>query len=48
MEKLNQTIIYGSESKQLECEIVRDHLIPQWDKKEHDSISIPFEAIIIS
>ena len=37
MEKLNQTVIYGSESKQLECEIVREHLIPQWDKKEHDS-----------
>ena len=37
MEKLNQTVIYGSESKQLECEIVRDHLIPQWDKKEHES-----------
>ena len=37
MEKLNQTIIYGSESKQLECEIVREHLIPQWNKEEHDS-----------
>ena len=37
MEKLNQTVIYGSESKQLECEIVREHLIPQWDKKEHES-----------
>ena len=37
MEKLNQTIIYSSKSKQLECEIVREHLIPQWDKKEHES-----------
>ena len=37
MEKLNQTVIYSSESKQLECEIVREHLIPQWNKEEHDS-----------
>ena len=40
MEKLNQTVIYGSESKQLECEIVREHLIPQWDKKEHESFRL--------
>ena len=37
MEKLNQTIIYQSEDKHLDCEIVREHLIPQWDKKEHNS-----------
>ena len=40
MEKLNQTVIYGSESKQLECEIIREHLIPQWDKKEYDSFRL--------
>ena len=37
MEKLNQTVIYGSESKQLECEIVREHLIPQWNKEDYNS-----------
>ena len=37
MEKLNQTVIYSSESKQLECEIVREHLIPQWNKEDYNS-----------
>ena len=37
MEKLNQTIIYQSEDKHLDCEIVREHLIAQWDKNEHNS-----------
>ncbi len=37
MEKLNQTIIYQSEVKHLDCEIVREHLISQWDEKEHNS-----------
>ena len=37
MEKLNQTIIYQSEDKHLDCEIIREHLIPQWDKHEHNS-----------
>ena len=37
MEKLNQTIIIQSEDKHLDCEIVREHLIPQWDEKEYNS-----------
>ena len=37
MEKLNQTCGIIDEGYELECEIVREHLIPQWDKKDYNS-----------
>ena len=37
MERLNQNIIYQAKDKDLDCDIVREHLIPQWDKQEFES-----------
>ncbi|MBT3664216.1 hypothetical protein HOA87_08445 [bacterium] len=37
MEKVNQSIIYRNRGSDLDCEVVREHSIFQWDKKEFES-----------
>ncbi len=37
MKELNQTTSFGTENKDLDCEIVREHLIPFWEMEEINS-----------
>jgi len=48
MEKVNQSIIYRNKDSDLDCEIVREHSIFQWDEKEFKSFKSCVEDALIN